>query len=232
MGAQAEEDLGFVEREAQPVGVDFQQLAARAQTAHAEVGQAARTDHEPAAAWQALDDLAHQPEHRRLVHDLEIVKKQRKGLRVGRQRRHGVERRMVVRRFHAQAQRRFLQTAQETRDIVVGAIERQPSRGDALRFHAFARLGHDRGFAETRRRAHQHQIHRSGCDLFANCRTRHLSDDGCRRIELGVESFGVGRQHRERKVNEGVDAMHEAASRRLVRTIRLTVEVRDTVSPA
>jgi hypothetical protein len=89
--AQAEEGAGFLQAEAQAVGVDLHQLPARAQPPQAQVGQAARADHDLPAARQVLDDLAHQAQHGRFLHHLEVVEEQREGRVVRGQRGHGIE---------------------------------------------------------------------------------------------------------------------------------------------
>jgi hypothetical protein len=46
---------------------------------------------------------------------------------------------------------------QEAAEFVVGAIQPEPDRGDVPRLRSLAQLLHQRGFAETRRRADQRQ---------------------------------------------------------------------------
>ena len=193
--ALAEEGAGLVDVEAQPVGVDLHQLAARAQPAHAQVGQAARADHDAAAARQVVDDLAHQAQHRGLLHHLEVVEEQREGRVVRGQRGHRVEGRVGRRLVHAQALHRLAQADQEARDVVVGPVEREPGGGHAVGLHALAALRHGRGLAEARGRAHQDQLHRRRRDLFADRGAQHLRDDHGRRVELGFQDAGRGGGH-------------------------------------
>ncbi len=86
--AQRQELPRLVAREAQQLGVDLQQLAGHAQPAQAQLGQAARAQHQLAAARQLVDDLAHQAQHGGLGDQFEVIQEQRKRRAVAGQRIH------------------------------------------------------------------------------------------------------------------------------------------------
>ncbi|MNZ84916.1 hypothetical protein D3C78_1036880 [compost metagenome] len=193
--ALAQEGAGLLEAEAQAVGVYLQQLAACAQAAQAQIGQAARADDDAPAPRQVVDDFADQAQHRGLLHHFDVVEEQRERRVEGGQRGHGIERRMGRRLVHAQAQHGFAQAAQKARDVVVGPVQREPGRAHAVGFHALAALRHGRGLAKTRGRPHQHQLHGGLRDLLADRGAQHLHGDDGRGVELGFQDGRRGGQH-------------------------------------
>jgi hypothetical protein len=192
----AEELFGFLDREAQRGGVDFQQLAAGAQAAQLEVGQAARPDDQPAVARQVIDDLAHPCDDARFLQHLEVVEEQREGRGVAGQAVHGQQcdladraRRRplgIGRRVVAEnGRQRRLETGQEAHRIVVGAVEREPGRRDRRGLQLRAVLQHRGRLAEARGRADNHQLgRRRGAQPVGDTLSDHVTDRRGGRTEL------------------------------------------------
>jgi hypothetical protein len=130
------------------------------------------------------------PEHGGLLHHLEVVQKKSEGRVVRGQRGHGVEGAVGAGLFHAQALRGLGQAIEKARDVVVGAVQREPGGGGALRLHALADLRHGGGLAEAGGRAHEHQLDAGRGNLLADGGARHLRGDERRRVELGFENPG------------------------------------------
>ena len=192
--AQREEALGFGQRKAQVLGVYLEQLTGCAQPAQPQVGQAARAQHQLAAARQVIDDFAQQTQHGGIGDQFEVVQEQREWRAVPPQRVHQHQRRGTWRQVDNELRQRLAQAGQEARHVVVGPVQRQPGGVHAALCHALARLDHRGGLAEAGGRAHQHQLDRAGGhDPLADGIARHLGRGDAGRTELGRQGSRCGR---------------------------------------
>ncbi len=196
VAAIAEELVGFVQREPQSVGVDLEQLPACAQATETQVGQTARADHQLSTARQVVEDLPHEPEHRRILDHLEIIEEQRKGCRARGQRADDAQCDVGGRRvalgasardvLSGQPGHRFGQTIEKAGRVVVGSVERQPGRIDTALFEQCTALHHRGRLAEAGRCAHQHQASRLRiAHGVADSGAHHLRHRRRRWVELG-----------------------------------------------
>ncbi|MNS80791.1 hypothetical protein D3C72_1144860 [compost metagenome] len=207
--AQADEGAGFFQREAQAVGVDLDELAACTQPAQPEVGQAARADHDLSAPRQVLHQLAHEAQHGGLLHHFEVVQEERERRVVRGQRGHGVEGRVACGLVHADALHGLGQAVEKARHVVVGAVEREPGGGDALRVHALADLRHGGGLAKARGRAHQHELDEvRGAHGVADRRALDLERRQQRWTQLGGQRSGASAGGRRHALSGLLDTCH------------------------
>ena len=173
--AQLEVAFGLGEGEAQVLGVDVEQLAARAQPAEAEVGPRAHADHHAAAHGQVVDQFAHQRDHGAVLDALEVVEEQHVRRRVGREAPHQLGRRGRLGRVGREFRHGLAQAVHEARGVVVGRVEPEPRGGGARGLQPLAHLPHRGGLAEAGGRAHDDDAHRrGGAGVFAQGVPRHL----------------------------------------------------------
>ena len=159
-----------------------------------------------------VDDLAYQPEHRGLLDTLEIVEEQHEAVIVIGEPGDQVQGRIACRasvvarcRFAGRDRQEIgdgrFQTGQETLDIVVGLIEREPGGARAVGGQLFQALGHERGLAEARRTLKQDHFHGAiGLQGRADLAAQQLCRVHGGRVELAGQracrrAATVGRDH-------------------------------------
>ncbi|MNZ43914.1 hypothetical protein D3C78_615290 [compost metagenome] len=170
----AEEFAGFLRRETQVCGGDFQQLAMRAEASEADVRGAPGADQQLAMGRQIAGDLAYQVEHGRIADRLEVIEEQ--GERGGQHQQPvgQVDRRAfggaaIVQRRGQVGRDVFQggeQMADEAAGVVVGIVQRQPGDLPAILSQQFVGLAHDGRLAEAGWSLHHHQTCLAGADSF------------------------------------------------------------------
>ena len=181
----------ILQAEAQAIGVDLGEQAAHPQARQPQLRQAARPDDQMPVARQVLGDLAHQTQHGRLMHGFEFVEEQGKRHVAARQCLHGVDAGCGIRSVQAEPQHRLVQAGHEAREVVVGAVQRQPDGGHAHLFKARTRLHHGRGLAEAGGRAHQRQLPGTTAEDLAQSHALDLRRHRSRGVELAVQAGGI-----------------------------------------
>ena len=201
--AVAQKAAGFIEAESQLRGADLHQLPACAQSTKAEIGPAAATHDQLAAARQTFDQLAQQTEHARTAQRVELVHEEGETARV---------RGDAVHRFHgavgqgaadAGLHHHLAQIVDEAGHVVVLRIQREPRDGLAACFQSAVVLHHRRALAEARRRAHQNHARRASV-VHARRLSLHLIGRGCGRRELGAKAWDRSGGHGARECLYGM----------------------------